>query len=410
MENWKKNTILFLSGQAISLFGSMLVQYAIMWHITIKTQSATTMSFFIIFGILPIFFISPFGGVWADKFNKKIVINISDSITALASLIVAFFFMFGFDSISLLLFCSTIRALGQGAQMPAVSSFIPEIVPQKHLTRVNGINGSIQSFAMIASPMASGVLMTFLPLSAVFFIDVITAAIGIFILAFFVKIAPKSLDAKQDKSNDKSKGVNYFNDLKEGIRYIKNHGFILRLICISIIFFIAISPSAFLTPLQAARNFGAQVWRLTVIEVAFSGGMMLGGLLIGIWGGLKNKVYSMALACALIGIEVIALGLVNNFVIYTIIMALAGLTVPFYSAPTTAMLQSKVEINYMGRVFSVFSMASSLMMPAGMLIFGPLGDIVSIDSLLIATGAITACLSIPFISSKIIREAGKENI
>jgi DHA3 family macrolide efflux protein-like MFS transporter len=414
-KNWKQNTALFVGGQALTLFGSMVVQYAILWHITLKTQSGTMMTVFTIAGFIPMFFISPFGGVWADRFNKKNIINIADGAIAFVSLIVAVFLFFGFDHVGLLLACAVVRSLGQGVQMPAVGAFVPQIVPQEHLTRVNGIQGSIQSVSMLAAPMASGALMSFAPLETLFLVDVVTAAIGISILYFFVKVpqAPQEVPAAEGavpEGNLGHMGIDYFRDLKEGLRYIRQHRFILRLILLSVGFFIAVSPTAFLTTLQVTRDFGADVWRLTAIEVAFLAGMIAGGILIGTWGGFKNRIYTMALSCALCGIESIGLGLAPVFWIYLVIMGTMGLTMPLYNTPSTVLLQTKVEQAYMGRVFAVFSMVSSIMMPAGMLLFGPLADIVTIDSLLIISGGVIVLLSIPFVASKTLREAGKTAI
>lgn len=92
---------LFLSSQTISLFGSMLVQYAITWYITLKTQSGAMMTISIICGFLPTFFFS-FAGVWADRYNRKLLIALSDSLIALSTLILAILFFMGFDSIWLL--------------------------------------------------------------------------------------------------------------------------------------------------------------------------------------------------------------------------------------------------------------------------------------------------------------------
>ena len=410
---WKRSTALFLGGQGISLFGSMLVQYAIMWHITLKTQSGSMLTVFILAGILPMFFISPFAGVWADRFNRKYIINIADASIALATLIVAVFFIAGVENHWLLLGCAAVRALGQGVQTPAVSAFIPQIVPEQHLTRINGINGSIQSFIMLVSPMVSGALLSFASIKIIFFLDVITAAIGIAIVFFFVKnpAAGKTADTASAPDTGAEtrpvSGLNYFHDLKEGLVYIKNHGFILRLIVLETIFYITASPPAFLTPLQVTRNFGPEVWRLTAIEIAFSGGMMLGGIFISVWGGFKNRVYTMALSTALFGIEAIALGLLGNFWLYLAVMAAMGITMPLYNTPAMVLRQSKVDAAYMGRVFGVFGMISSLMMPAGMLIFGPLSDIISINILLIIAGTVIFLLSIPFMISKVLREAGK---
>jgi len=122
--NWKKNTALFLAGQAVSLFGTMIVQYAITWHITLKSQSGMMMAVFTVAGFLPMFFISPFSGVWIDRFNKKYIINMADGATAFASLVVAIFLMLGFESYIVLLVCAVVRAFGQGVQTPAAGAFI----------------------------------------------------------------------------------------------------------------------------------------------------------------------------------------------------------------------------------------------------------------------------------------------
>ncbi|MDR0587102.1 MAG: MFS transporter, partial [Treponema sp.] len=366
--NWKKNSALFLAGQALSLFGTMLVQYAILWHITLKSQSGTMMTFFTVVGFLPMFFISPFAGVWADRFNRKYIINIADGAIALVSLCVAVFLMAGFDNYVILFFCALVRSLGQGVQLPAVGAFIPQIVPKEHLTKINGFQSSIQSFVTLASPMLSGVLMTFAPLETLFFLDVVTAAIGISIVFFFVKIPA---DEKRKTETPPQNGSVYFHDLKEGMKYIAGHGYVLRMIIISAIFLFFFAPAAFLTPLQVTRNFGNEVWRLSAIEITFSAGMMAGGVLIGIWGGFKNRIYTMALSCSLCGILSIGLGLAPHFWQYLVIMAIMGLTLPLYNAPSMVLLQTTVEPAFMGRVISVFTMVSSTMMPLGMVGFGP---------------------------------------
>ena len=188
--NWKRNAFLFVAGQALSFFGTMVVQYAILWHITLKSQSGTMMTLFTIAGFLPMFFISPFAGVWADRFNRKYIINIADGAIAFFSLVVAVFLMTGIDHYGILLACALARSLGQGVQTPAVGAFIPEIVPEEQLTKINGFQGSIQSLVTLTSPMVSGALMSFAPLETLFLLDVVTALIGIGIVFFLVK-APK---------------------------------------------------------------------------------------------------------------------------------------------------------------------------------------------------------------------------
>jgi DHA3 family macrolide efflux protein-like MFS transporter len=401
---WKKNTALFIIGQALSMFGTMVVQYAIIWHITLKTQSGSMMTLFTIAGFLPMFFISPLGGVWADRFNRKYIINIADGLIAFASLVVAVLIMSGIDHIGILLACAVIRSFGQGVQTPAVGAFIPQIVPQEHLTRINGIQSSIQSCITLTAPMISGALMSFASLEILFFLDVVTAAIGIGIVVFFVKVpqAEKSIPEAGEQ-----KGIAYLHDLREGIHYIKKHGYVLRMIVLIAVFLFFFAPAALLTPLQVTRNFGSDVWRLSAIRITFSVGMMLGGILIGIWGGFKNRIYTMSLSCALCGIMAVGLGIAPHFWLYLVIMAIMGVSFPLWNAPFMVILQTTVETAFRGSVLSVFTMVSSTMTPLGMVVFGPVADTVSINILLVGTGIVITLLTIPLLASKTLRKAGK---
>ncbi|MFA5546471.1 MAG: MFS transporter, partial [Sphaerochaetaceae bacterium] len=150
--SWKKHTIFFLASQNISLFGSMLVQYAIMWHITLTTQSGTMMMISIICGFIPTLIISPFAGVWADRLERKKVIILSDAMIAITTLAMAISFYFGFESLWQLFVVMAIRSFGNGIQTPAVSALLPQLVPNEQLTKVNGIQQSIQACVSIISP------------------------------------------------------------------------------------------------------------------------------------------------------------------------------------------------------------------------------------------------------------------
>jgi DHA3 family macrolide efflux protein-like MFS transporter len=409
LPNFKRNTALFLSAQAITLFGSMLVQYAMMWHVTLMAQSGSMLTIYVIVGLLPTFFISPFGGVWADRFNRKNLINISDAGIATVTLFIAIAFFAGYRSLWLIFICSAIRAVGQGIQSPAVGAFIPQIVPEEHLLRVNGINTGIQSFSALAAPMVSGALLSFLPIEYIFFIDIVTAVIGISVLQFLVKIPQKEKSAEKESAASTHSAVSYFADLKDGLRYVWRTRWIYLIVLLSTILFASMSPAAFLSPLQVARNFGSDVWRLTALEIAFSGGMMLGGLLIGFWGGFANKTHTLAFACGVIGIGTVMLGFLSSFWLYLATWIVIGLMAPMSETPCTTMLQTKTDPQYMGRVFGVFQMTWSLTMPLAMLLFGPLADVVSIDWLLIGTGIVIFLLTFPYLMSKSLREAGKSN-
>lgn len=398
--NWKKNIVLFLMSQTISLFGTALVQYAIMWHITLETQSGLMMTISIICGFLPIFVLSPFAGVWADRYNRKNLIALADSFIAISTLILAILFYFGHGSIWLLFAASAVRAFGSAVQAPAVNAFIPQLVPEDKLTKVNATNGSVQSMVTLLSPMLSGALLTLTNIEVIFLIDVVTAAIAIFILVLFLHVEPhaKALEKQE---------ISYFADMHEGIKYIKEHEFLKVYFAFLAGFYVLFAPAAFLTPLQTARTFGDDVWRLTALEVVFSVGMMLGGIFMAYWGGFKNKIYTMTLACFVVGGCTVALGVVPNFWVYIFFMGLFGVVMPILNTPSMVLLQERVEGDFMGRVFSVLGMISSIMMPFGMLVFGPLSDFVKIEWLLIGTGTLDIVLTFFFMKSKVLVEAGK---
>ncbi|MBD8070647.1 MFS transporter [Bacillus sp. PS06] len=400
-EQWKKNIILFLSSQTISLFGSALVQYAIMWHITLSTKSGMMMTIFIICGFIPTFILSPFAGVWADRYNRKYLIIIADSLIALATLILAIVFMTGYDAIWLLFLMAAVRAIGTGIQTPAVGAILPQIVPKEQLTKVNGINGSIQAIIMFVAPIVSAGLLNVATLEVIFFIDVVTAAIAIFTLIVFVKIMAHKKAATDQQP------TSYFNDFKQGVVYIKNHNFLKQLFLFFGVFFVLMAPAAFLTPLQVTRTFGDDVWRLPAIEIAFSIGMMAGGGIIAAWGGFNNKIHTMTLASIIMGLCTFALGVVPIFWIYLVFMAAFGLAMPIFNTPTTVLIQEKVDESYLGRIFGVFGMISTSMMPIGMLIFGPLADVIEVEWLLIGTGILLFILSLLLGRNKVLLETGK---
>ncbi|MDF2834363.1 MAG: transporter [Paenibacillus sp.] len=399
-KNWKRDIILFLSSQTISLFGSALVQYAIMWHVTLTTKSGLMMTLFIICGFIPTFLLSPFAGVWADRFNRKHLIMIADSMIATVTLLLAITFQLGYDEPWLLFVIAAVRALGAGIQTPAVGAILPQIVPEDKLTKVNGINGSLQALMMFVAPIVSATLLSVSTLEVIFFIDVITAAIAIAALFFFLKIP-----VHQKASSEQT--TSYLDDFKLGLRYIKNHSFLKPFFIFFAFFFVLMAPAAFLTPLQVARSFGDEYWRLTAIEIAFSVGMMAGGAIIASWGGFRNKVYTMTFANLIMGACTLLLGVVPNFWIYLTVMAIFGLGMPMANTPTTVLLQEKVDPDYMGRIFGVFGMISTSMMPIGMMIFGPLADVIEIEWLLLGTGILILVLALFFVGNKRLIEAGK---
>jgi len=191
-----------------------------------------------------------------------------------------------------------------------------------------------------------------------------------------------------------------------GLKYIRKHRYLLRFFGYVGLFLFLVTPAAFLTPLQVTRSFGAEVWRLTAVEIFFSSGMMLGGLLLASWGGFRNRMKTMVTSNLIMAVCTISLALMPNFWLYLATMGIFGIAMPLYNSPSAVMLQEHVETDYLGRVFSVLTMLSTSLMPLGMLVFGPLADLVRIEWILLATGAAMLVRGLMVLGEKKLMEVG----
>jgi DHA3 family macrolide efflux protein-like MFS transporter len=405
-EPWKKNVAFYLTSQVISLFGSMVVQSVMTWYITLETQSGLMMTIAVTCGFLPTFFILPFAGVWADRYEKKRLMIYADGLVAVATLGLAAAFLSGFKNILLIFTVMAVRGLGQGIQQPAVSAFIPRLVPKEHLMRVNSISASVQSGMMLLAPALAGGLMAFAPLGAIFMIDVITAALAITILTFFVHNEKEVQGPAVPRDNS----TGYFQELKLGLRYIAHNRVLSALFIFNAAMMIMVAPIAMLSPLRVTRIFGADAWRLAAVDISFTAGMLLGGIVLMAWSGFRNRHSTITLGAFVFAGGTVAFGLIGHFGLFISLMVVVGVAMPIFSTPFTVLLHETVAPDYMGRVFSFSNMLGSLAMPAGLLVFGPFVDIIGLSALFIITGVVQLALSLLFMLNKPLRAAGQAAI
>jgi DHA3 family macrolide efflux protein-like MFS transporter len=385
MPGWKKKVAVFLVGQTITTFGSFLVQYAIFWHLTLTTKSGVVLALAAIFGFLPQAIVSIFAGVWADRVNRKIMIIVSDSAIALATLILAFFMLSGVDDLWLIFLVMAVRSVGAGVQMPAISALIPQIVPTDQLMRVNGINSSIQSSLQLLAPVVAAGVYASMSLEAVLFIDVITALIGLTLLAT-ISVPTLARAASAEKPS-------YLADLKEGISYIFSNQLVRWVMAIfGLVFLLIVAPSN-LSPLMLVRNFGSDVWLLTILELAFGVGMVLGGALMAVFAARVDRIAMIIGTSILFGVLAVGLGFTVNLIVFYALFFLIGLAVPAFSTSAMTLLQETVEPERQGRVFGFVGIVMAVAMPLGMAVLGPLADVVSVEILLVVTGVATVLIA-----------------
>lgn len=376
---WRRPVALFLTGQSVSLFGSMLVQYAVMWYLTLTTKDGGVLALSTLFGFGPQAVISIFGGVWADRHNRKWLIMGADAAIAVATLGLALFMLAGNTELWLIFAVLAVRSTGAGIQTPAVAALVPQLVPDEHLLRVNGLNQSIQAGMMLIAPAVAAALYATLPIEMIFFVDVSTALVGIGLLA----LIPVAKVPRPEGS------PSYLTDLIEGIRYAHGHHLVRWLLGLNAVVMVLAGAPSFLTPLMVARSFGDEVWKLTGLELSFSIGMLIAGATIGWWGDKLNRLALILLASAAFGVLGIGMGLSTNLWVLYLFMFGIGIAVPAFTTPMTTALQQSVEPETQGRVFGFFGIVTSVAMPLGMALFGPLSNVYSVEVVLIGTGIAT---------------------
>lgn len=378
--SWKRRVILFLVSQCITLFGSTLVQMAIVFYATMQTSSGAWVAAFTICAYLPQFLISVVGGVWADRYSRKLFILCADAAIAAVTLVMIPAMPHIASESGLLgglLVMSVIRSLGAGIQTPAVNAVIPQLVPEDQLMRYNGINATMQSVVQFAAPAAAGVIFTFNTLHSALMIDVISAAIGIGLLGCV--LLPRQ--APQQTV------VTVFADMKAGLAYAFTDKLIGKLLIIYGLFTLLCVPAGFLAGLLVRRVYGDTYWYLAAVELVGFAGMMAGGLLISTWGGFRERIKTLIVSFAAFGLFTMGMGLASNFYLYLALMLLYGVAMTMAQTAITTLLQETTAASMQGRVFGLLGSMYAGFLPAGMALFGPLSDVISLQVIMIGAGA-----------------------
>jgi DHA3 family macrolide efflux protein-like MFS transporter len=279
-----------------------------------------------------------------------------------------------------------VRSIGAGVQMPAISALVPQIVPSDKLLTVNGINSSVTSSLQLLAPVAAAAVYASMSLAAILFIDVATAVVGLSLLAT-VAVPTLARAASEDKPS-------YFADLKDGLNYIFSNQLVRWVMAIfALVFLLIVAPSN-LSPLMLVRTFGSDVWMLTVLELSFGIGMLIGGALVAIFAKKIDRIGLIIGSSIAFGILATGMGFTTNLIVFFALFFVVGVAVPAFSTSAMTLLQETVEPERQGRVFGFLGIVMAVAMPLGMAILGPLADVVSVEILLIVTGVATVVIAI----------------
>jgi DHA3 family macrolide efflux protein-like MFS transporter len=382
--DWKKTFFIIWTGQAFSLLGSELVQFALVWYLTKQTGSASVLAFASFVALIPKVLISPFSGALVDRWNRQRVMIIADAAIAVSTIILALIFWNGKIQIWHIYAIMFIRSLGSGFHWPAMLASTPLMIPKDHLSRISGLNQTLRGILGIIAPVAAALLLEFLPMFGILSIDVITAIIAIFPLLFVIIPQPE-----KKSITEMTKPAHLWEDVKEGFNYIFAWKGMLYLTVFATALNFLLNPGFTFIPLLVTNYFGKGAVEFSLMESAFSAGMILGGIILSAWGGFKKNIFTTltGIIGMAIGTAIIALTPINLFYVAITGMAITGLMNPIANGPIAAIIQSHVDPLMQGRVFSMLESMVSAMMPISMLIAAPVAEWIGIRGWLLLGSA-----------------------
>ena len=258
LNNWKKNFFTIWTGQAFSQFTSSVLQFAIIWYLTDKTESAIVLSAAMFMGFLPQGVLGPFIGVFIDRYQRKTIMIISDLCISLASLVLVVADWTGKLSTGLILLVLLVRSVGTAFHQPCLQAVTPQIVPKDQLTRCAGYSQTLQSVSEIFSPALAAVLYQHWNLGSIIFLDVIGALIAVAAL-FISHIPPNERPKERQKAH-------FIDDMKEGFQILKGNRGVLGLVFVSALFTLALMPTSALFPLMSMSYFGGTSTHASIAE------------------------------------------------------------------------------------------------------------------------------------------------
>jgi len=380
------------TGQALSWLGSALVQFALVWWLTQTTGSATVLALASMMAVLPRIFVSPFAGALVDRWNRRIVMIVADGLIALALVVLAGLYALDAAQVWHIYVLMFLRAVGGAFHWPAMQASTTLLVPEEHLSRVAGMNQTLEGVANIASPAAAALLLQMLPMQSILAIDVVTAMLAIAPL-FFISIPhPKRRATPEATAGQPS----VLADLREGLRFVWGWPGLTMMLVIATLSNLMANPAFAIAPLLVTEHFGGGALELSWLQSAFGIGLVAGGSTLSVWGGFRRRVVTSYLAQVLSGVGFVVIGLApaNAFPLAVGTTFLVGFLNSIINGSSMALLQAIVPPEMQGRVFTLMMSATGVTTPLGLAIAGPVGDALGVQPWFLMAGIVTTAMGV----------------
>lgn len=387
---WKRRFFTIWTGQQLSLVGSSAAQFALVWWLTMTTGSATVLATATTVALIPQILLGPLAGAYVDRWNRRLVMLIADSFIALVSLWLAYLFWNGSMQVWHVYIVMLARSLGGVFHWPAMAASTTLMVPERHLTRIAGINQTMNGLLTIVGPPLGALLLALIPLHGVMLVDVGTALFAVVPLLFIAIPQPVRSQANGPKK------ASVWVDMREGFRYLWGWSGAMALIGAALIFKVALTPAFSLVPLLVRAHFGGGAPQLALLDSVVGIGLLLGGLALSVWGGFKRKVYTLLMGVIGVGIGVTITGFIPADMFFAAIgsVFVIGLMIPMADGPIMAIFQSTVAPEMQGRVFALLGSLISLSSPLGLAIAGPVSDRFGIQIWFVVAGILCIAVGI----------------
>ncbi|WP_026736235.1 MFS transporter [Fischerella sp. PCC 9605] len=362
-----RNFLIIWLGQLVSAIGSQMTTIALeiwAWEVTGK---ATTLALVGFFGLLPSILITPISGVIVDRFNRKLLMMLGDTVAVLTTIVLLFLYINKYLQIWHFYVAAAFVGTFSQFQYLAYSASISLMIPKQHYTRASSLDFLSHHSAIIIAPALAGYLYKVIGLFGILLIDISTFLVAIFTI-FLVQI-PQILQTEENQKQD-----TFWQDLRYGLRYLSAQKSLLNLLLANLLFFFAhdLGDSLYVPMILSRTGNNTLVLGNLIIAAGFGG--VMGALIINKWGGFKNKIKGVFLGIIGVGLTKIVFGLGRTMWVWIPPQFLCSLSFTVSGSSDNAIWLAKVAPNVQGRVFAARSLLLQLASAVAVLIAGPLAD------------------------------------
>ncbi len=395
-----KSYLPFWIGQLFSLFGSQIVSFVIGVWLTIEYQNEILLSISMLVSFIPSMIIIPIAGVFADRWDKKKILIISDFLQAALTVILIVLFAFSLGNVQMLVLLFVImglRGFCQAFQVPTAAAILPIMVSKTKLSRMNGLNFLFNAIIQMLSPVVAAALMfTGLSIGQILWIDVITFGTAVLLL-IKIKIPKvgKSTEPVESVTSsvkiEETEKKSFFKDFKEGFTVIRSIKGMISMMILSLFINFLISPINVLQSFFILITHSGTEFDLALFSLSFGLGFFLGAVLASIKKEWKRKILITYGGISLLFAGIMVLGLIPvgeswSFGVMSLVGFLVAWTLPLINTVFATIMQKKVPRDKLGRVNSIDISVSSAITPLGYILSGPLAQLIGIPMLFALSG------------------------